>query len=92
MVAYVLIPKLAFEHRDALLERARKSISYGCFQTRGDEVIVAFGYDQSAIMFYSYCVAKGIRLPPPELEVLIGLSVPPDSTAWPGGFVKLRRV
>ena len=62
MVAYVLIPKLVFDkHRDALLERARKSISYGCFQTRGDEVIVAFGYDKSAIMFYAYCAAKGIR-------------------------------
>jgi hypothetical protein len=49
MVAYVLIPKLAFdEHRDALLERARKDSGYGCFQTRGDEVAVAFAYDASA--------------------------------------------
>jgi hypothetical protein len=67
MVAYVLIPKLAFdEHRDALLERARKDSGYGCFQTRGDEVAVAFAYDASAHFFYGYCRAKGIR---PELEI-----------------------
>jgi hypothetical protein len=53
MVAYVLIPKLAFEeHRDVLLERARKDSGYGCFQYRGDEVAVAFAYDQSAILFH----------------------------------------
>jgi hypothetical protein len=68
MVAYVLIPKLAFEeHRDVLLERARKDSGYGCFQYRGDEVAVAFAYDQSAILFHAYCVAKGIR---PEIKLM----------------------
>ena len=33
MVAYVLIPKLAFdEHRDALLERARKTAAMAVFK------------------------------------------------------------
>jgi hypothetical protein len=62
MVAYVLIPKLAFEeHRDALLERARKSRAYGCFRYFGDEVEVAFANDYSAISFHMHCVAKGIQ-------------------------------
>jgi hypothetical protein len=67
MVAYVLIPKLAFEkHRDALLERARKDSTYGCFQYRGDEVAVAFAYDASAFFFEGYCLSKDIR---PKLEI-----------------------
>jgi hypothetical protein len=70
MVAYVLISKLAFdEHRDALLERARKDSGYGCFQYRGDEVVVAFAYDASAHFFYGYCLTKGIRLPRPARHV-----------------------
>jgi hypothetical protein len=62
MVAYVLIHKLAFDqHRDALLERARRESTYGCFQYRGDEVAVAFACDASAYLFYGYCLTKGIR-------------------------------
>jgi hypothetical protein len=63
MLAYVLIPKLAFEEqRDALLERARKSSSYySCFQSGADEVAVAFASDEAAISFGWYCVAEGIR-------------------------------
>jgi hypothetical protein len=47
MVAYVLIPKVAFdEHRDALLKRAREDLHYGYFQYRGDEVVVAFAQER----------------------------------------------
>jgi hypothetical protein len=60
LVTTAVIRRLAFdEHRDALLERARKDIGYGCFQYRGDEAAVAFAYDASAHFFYGYCVKKG---------------------------------
>jgi hypothetical protein len=68
MVAYVLIPKLAFEeHRDALLERAREDLHYGYLQYRGDEVVVAFAQEDNADFFRLYCVTTwGIR---PKLEL-----------------------
>jgi hypothetical protein len=63
MLAYVLIPKLAFDGQvDALRDRAKKSHSYySCFQACADKVAVAFSCDDSAISFHWYCVAKGIR-------------------------------
>jgi hypothetical protein len=62
MVAYVLIPTFQFnEHREALLERARKDSSYGCFQVLGDEAVVAFAYDASAQFFWGYCLKIGIH-------------------------------
>jgi hypothetical protein len=67
MVAYVLIPKVAFdEDRDALLERARKDSGYGCFQHVGGEVRVAFAYDASACFFGGACARRGIQY---ELEL-----------------------
>jgi hypothetical protein len=62
MVAYVLIPTLQFnEHREALLERARKDSSYGCFQVLGDEAVIAFACDASAGLFWGYCLKIGIQ-------------------------------
>jgi len=78
MVAYVLIPKVAFdEHRDALLERARKDSGYGCFQYVGDEVRVAFAHDACAHFFGGECAKReiqyelelgGVRYRPPVLS------------------------